>query len=820
MKVSYRWLKRYAALEAKPAAVERALTLLGFEVVGVVETGLPPLENVVVGEVLERNPHPNADRLSVCLVDAGPSLGRKTIVCGAQNYKVGDRVPVALPGAVLPGGFKIKRSKLRGVESDGMMCSGKEIGHGEDAAGLLVLDGRPTLGTGINEVFPDGDVVFDLEVTPNRPDCLSHLGLARELAAHFGLELSYPEVRFNGVPETPGGGHGILDGIRVEAEELCPLYLGHVISGVRIGPSPEWMQRLLRSVGLRPINNIVDVTNFILMELGQPLHAFDAARLRGNRIIVRPATDGERFTTLDDKERVLTGRMLTIADGEGTVAIAGVMGGLSTEVSGTTTDIVLEAAWFKPSCIRWTSRRLGLSTDSSYRFERGVDVGSLEYAARRAVDLILETAGGRVVEPVFKVGAERAWKTEIRITPKYVMEKCGFVIPDDVIQRSLESLELRIDREEKDEDSGEVAWTVSIPSFRLDLDRPIDLVEEILRVHGTDKIPGAVVKAPGIVAVDDPVTEFTRAASTYLVGQDFHECVNYSLRSGEELGRWFTKSAVEELGLANPIIEDQTHLRATLVAGLLDVLKLNQSRRTGVSRLFECGRVFRERGGAVDEMIGVGFLMGEEVDRITWRKGPAPDFFSAKQRMVRLAALAGIDAGGIPFDPVTRPDNGWQSGQAARFEDPDGRFAVRYGLLDLTEMHRLNIRGKVFAGMLAIMPEFLAGVRKRPRFEPFGSFPPALRDVALVVECSTPAGAVEAALLEWGRKAIGGDFGLETVTLFDLYDGEGLPEGTRSLAYSLAYASPTRTLTDEEVNGAFARLLQSLESETPYRIRR
>jgi phenylalanyl-tRNA synthetase beta chain len=820
MKVSYRWLKNYVPLDHDPAAIEHALTMMGFEVEGVDETGIPPLENVVVGEVLERNQHPNADRLSVCLVDVGPEHGRKPIVCGARNYKVGDRVPVALPGAVLPGGFKIKKSKLRGVASDGMMCSGKELGYDDDAEGLLILTDQPDLGLGINDVFPDNDVVFDIEVTPNRPDCLSHLGLARELAARFGLKLKYPDIRFSGTAAGEAGLHGLLDSVVVETDELCPLYLAHVISGVEIGPSPQWMQTLLSAVGVRPINNIVDTTNFVLLELGQPLHAFDASQIQGNRLVIRTANDGEKFTTLDGKERTLTSRMLTIGDGERSVAIAGVMGGESSEVSDDTTDIVLEAAYFRASSIRWTSRRLGLSTDSSYRFERGVDPLSVSYAAHRAVDLIIETAGGKVCDPIFKVGADKAWENEIRLSPGYVRERLGFDISDDSIRASLESLELRVDREEEAEGKGGVIWTITIPSFRLDLDRPIDLVEEILRMHGTDKIPSATVISPGIVGDDDRVTEFTRAASSYLVGQDFHECINYTLRSGDEIRLGFSNALAEYLKLANPIIADQTHLRASLVPGLIDVLKMNQARHTGASHLFECGRIFREREGAVDEMIGVGFVIGEDLDRVSWRKAGVADFFSAKRRILRLAALAGIDTISFEVEPLTGSEGGWQTGHAAGYDDPGGRFSGRFGLLDIGELHRESIRGNVVAGLFTVSPEFLATTRARAKFQTFSSYPPVLRDLALVVDRATPSGKVVGDILSLGRKSVGGEFELESAELFDLYEGKGLPQGTKSLAFSLSYGSTVRTLTDDEVNIAFGRLVEVIETDTQYRVRR
>ncbi len=429
MKVSYQWLKEYIDLDRSSSEIEEALTLIGFEVESVVETGLPALPNVVVGEVLSRDQHPNADRLSVCRVAVDTAGTEATIVCGAQNYKVGDRVPVALPGAILPGNFKIKASKLRGERSEGMLCSGKELGLSEDGAGLLILDQRPELGTSINEVFPDNDMVFDVEVTPNRPDCLSHVGIARELAAYFGLTLRYPEVKQN-FDSFDRDGTAIFSGVEVETDE-CPLYTAHVISGVRIGPSPDWLQSRLEAVGLRPINNVVDITNFVLMELGQPLHAFDAAKIEGRRLIVRQAGNGEKVQTLDDKERTLSERMIVIADADKPLVIAGVMGTVDAEVDDSTIDIVLESAYFRAGAVRFASKRLGLTTDSSYRFERGVDSSNLVFAAQRAADLILEIAGGHLVGPRIDVGKKPETKNEIRITREFIDQRCGFRIEDD-----------------------------------------------------------------------------------------------------------------------------------------------------------------------------------------------------------------------------------------------------------------------------------------------------------------------------------------------------------------------------------------------------
>ena len=569
MKVSLNWLKSYVPLDAAVDEVVHAITFLGFEVEGVARTGVPPLRDVVVGEVLTREKHPNADKLTVCTVDVGPAGGVKTIVCGAPNHQVGDRVPVALPGAVLPGDVVIKQSRIRGQLSDGMMCSPDELGLGGEHSGLLILEGRPALGTPINEVLPPGDVVFDLEITPNRPDGLCHLGVARELAAWFRRDLAYPPLKFTGLPARAPERRDLLSDVVVEAGEDCPLYTAHLITGVKIGPSPAWLRERLAAVGLRPINNVVDVGNYVMLETGQPVHAFDAKKIGGGRLVIRAAHAGEKLVTLDGKERVLTPRMLVIADAAKALVIAGIMGGANAEVDDTTTDLVLEVAYFKPAAIRWTARKLGLSTDSSYRYERGVDPHTLLEDAHRTIDLILETAGGQVVGPFFKVGEERPWKSEITLTPDFVRRQLGFPVADAEMKDALEALELPIVRDELTGD-GRPQWTVAVPSWRGDLDRPVDLVEEILRLYGTDRIPPATVMMPGYLGEDAPVVVFNRKVADYLVGQHFHECVNYTLRSAAETGRWVSATCAQELALANPFVEDQSHLRPSLLSGLLE----------------------------------------------------------------------------------------------------------------------------------------------------------------------------------------------------------------------------------------------------------
>jgi phenylalanyl-tRNA synthetase beta chain len=820
VKISLNWLKDYVALSAPVEEITRAITFLGFEVEHVSATGAPRLDQVVVGEVLVRDKHPNADKLSVCQVDVGPAGGVKTIVCGAQNYQVGDRVPVALPGAVLPGNFVIKQSQIRGQLSDGMMCSAHELGLGEDAGGLLLLTDRPALGLPINAVLPAGDTVFDLEITPNRPDCLSHLGIARELAAWFNLDLKYPTINFAGLAPPPAPGDpALLRGVSVSAADDCPLYTAHLVTGVKIGPSPSWLQERLKAVGLRPVNNVVDVGNYVMLEYGQPLHAFDARTLAGPEIIVRHAADGEKIVTLDGKERVLSRRMLVIADANRPVVIAGIMGGENSGVSAATTDLILEGAIFRAGAIRWTSKRLGLTSDSAYRYERGVDPHLAPEAVRRALELIVATAGGRVIGPAFSVGGEAPWRREIHVATGFIRERLGFDVTDAQMRASLEGLELKIEHDAEAPDGGRT-WTVSIPSWRDDLDRPIDLVEEVLRLYGTERIPPSTLLSPGLPVEDAPTVQFSRRALAYLVGHDFHECVNLTLRSAPEVATWVSRAAGQELALANPFVEDQSHLRPTLILGLLETIRLNQSRGVPVTRLAEVGRVFVEDRGQNYECVAAAFVIAEDAAR-RWRQREPADFYHTKHHVAALAALAGVDFASAPLSSAAGAAAylGWQDGQAAAGGSLELGWTARFGLLNLAAVRSLGITGKVYGGILAVRPETLPAAAPRPRFAEFSLLPAALRDVALVVDAATPAQDVQRRLQEIAQAAARPAMTVDPVTLFDLYSGKGLPEGKKSVGFSLVFRAANRTLTDQEVNAVFQRIQDELRNTTPFQVR-
>jgi phenylalanyl-tRNA synthetase beta chain len=812
MKISLNWLNKYVAIRADAAEIAHALTMLGFEVEGVEVTGLAPMENLLVGEVLTRDKHPNADRLSVSSVRIAPDAEGKQIVCGAQNYKAGDKVIVALPGAVLPGDFKIKVSKIRGVESNGMMCSARELGLGADHEGIMILPPGAVVGAPAHEALAHRDIVFDLEITPNRPDALCHYGIARELGAWFGEPVGYPKILATSPATDEKSPLSILESVTVESPEDCPLYTAHLIAGVRIGSSPAWMKQRLEAIGLRSINNVVDATNFVLHELGQPLHAFDAKKIGGRKLVIRRAREGERLVTLDEKERKLDPGMLVIADESKPLVVAGIMGGANAEVDASTTDLVLEAACFRPISIRRTSKKLGLASDSSYRFERGVDPVTVLDAARRAVDLIIEVAGGALVGPLFKCGSEPVTRKEIAITPGFVRERAGYDIPDEEIRGALEALEMRIEVRADNAGGGPDSWLVSIPSFRGDLDRPIDLVEEVIRIHGCEEIPAADVAATALPQADDPIAEFNRAAARYLAGQHFHECVNYSMRSAAEVAVWTSSNAARTLALANPFTEEQSHMRPTLVQGLLDNLRLNQDRGTVAVRLFETGRTFHDSGGRMLECVSIGFVVRLNSTGSDWLKRGTSDFYTAKNHVSILASIAGLDLGGLTVARVDAAGTGWQSGHAATFGSLADGFEAKCGLVDLALTRALDIEGPVLAGIVHATPETLEKGRGRSHYKPFSLFPAALRDLALVVDATTPAETVRREVQKAARIASGGKFEVERVRVFDVYSGKGLPDGKKSLAFSLSYRAADHTLTDDEVGAAFTAAQTALEA--------
>ena len=819
MKISYNWLKNYIDLdpvEHSPEVLQEVLPLLGFDIEEIEKLGPPQLNNVVVGQVLEFEQHPDADRLRCCKVSTGKEGEVHDIVCGAKNFVQGDHVMVALPGAVLPGNFKIKASKLRGQPSAGMMCSSKELQVGQDHDGIMILDQSIALGTPVNDLYTDGDTVLNLEITPNRVDVLSHIGVARELAAKFGLAVKYPEVKAS--TENASNGEPLISGVEVSSPEACPHYTTVSIKGVKVGPSPKWLKDAIEATGQRSINNVVDVTNYVLHETCQPLHAFDAAKIKGGKLVVRMASEGEKITTLDDVERKLNANMAVVADTERALVVAGVMGSVDAEVDDSTTDIVLEAAYFAPTSVRATARKLGLSSDSSYRFERGVDPKGVTYASLRAVDLILEVAGGTVDGNLIEEGAEPPTITEVALCPDRVRKFIGFDISDQEMQAVLESLGLGVAIHGAAD--GSPRWEVSIPSFRQDLQRDVDLIEEIIRVYGTNRIPESEVVARGISTEDHRIYTVNESVADYLTGQNFNEAYLYSLRDPEETQFFFGDGGFKLLALDNPLQSDQSHMRPSLIPGLLDVLKLNKARGTGASRFFERGHVYREVKGEMVELISVSFvILADQVSR-EWRQREVADFYTARTLAGNILDLAGTASSKLNYNPIAECKL-WQGGQSAYAGDfAKMGFEATVGLLNIATLKdRWDIDQAVIAGSVLMTPKFFERKAKRGRHSVISNQPASSKDLALIVDQAVLAGQVQNDVAKFAKKATQG-FNCESVRVFDVYQGEGLPEGKKSLAVSMSFRAADRTLKDKEVNTAFESIQKLIAEQTDYQIRK
>lgn len=772
MKVSLNWLREFVDCQLSAGELEALFRRAGLEVASV-ETRGADFDKVVVAQILESAQHPNADRLSVCKVDDGSGTPRQ-IVCGAKNYRVGDKVPLALPGAVLPGDFKIKTGKLRGIESEGMMCSAKELKLAEEAEGLLILPKDALVGSPIGDQFPS-DSLFELEITPNRPDWLNHLGVAREITVFTGLPLSDPGIP---APSTAPAGQAV----KIEAAE-CSYYTLRRIRGVKVGPSPQWLADRLASVGLRPVNNVVDVTNFVLFELGQPLHAFDAAKIDGS-LHVRRAAEGENFRALDGRDYKLGEDFLVIADDKRPVALAGVMGGEDSGVSATTTDILLESAVFDPGFVRRASRTLGLISDSSYRFERGVDPEMVASASARAAELIVQVAGGVADDVVLEAGSHWA-RTEIALRHARVRSLLGADIPDQEIEESLTKVGL-----EKSSGGGDSTW--SVPGFRHELTREVDLIEEIARVVGIEKIPSQTAGFFAHSSAPDSAYDFLMECRRSLAGLGFSEARTSTLVSVAGAA-WFGP-AVE---LKNPFGDDQSRLRTSLLPGLLSALKRNADLGAPSIRLFECGRVFSVSGEASRlALVATGSLSAPD-----WRGAPPRswDIFDLKGAVAELAGLRDEDFVALPNPPLP-------FGAAIEVS----KNGIRIGLLGI--LHPAEAR-KLDASAPVVAAEFDAAAWQGAAnpiaaTKPLPKFPSSTRDIALIAPLPLSYGDVRTAVLAQKEPL------LESVSLFDLFadpSGKNLPADRKSLAISLTFRSGERTLTTEEVNATTDRLKAGLK---------
>lgn len=810
MKVSYQWLSEYVDVSGFTAEeLAEKLTRSGIEV-DIVEDRNKGVTDVVVGFVKSREKHPDADKLSVCIIDAGQGEDLQ-IVCGAKNIDAGQKVPVAMIGAVLPGGLQIKRAKLRGVESQGMICSAKELGLNdkllpkEIQEGILVLPEDTEIGSSILDVLAISDKVLELDLTPNRSDCLSMLGAAYEIAAILGRGVKLPDAE----AALQSAGTAAVKAadrisVKITATEQCSHYAARLIEGVRVGTSPLWMQNRLMAAGIRPINNIVDITNFVMLEYGQPLHAFDAEQLNNGHIDVRLAEAGEKLVTLDDVERTLEPHMLLITDGTKPVGIAGVMGGANSEVTEGTTRILLESAKFAGSFVRRTSRQLGLRSEASLRFEKEVNPEAVLPALNRAAALMAQYAAGQVADGIAQAVAGSHKPVSIELAADRVNNYLGTELSLAEMGQIIERLHFTF------EQAGEDKLLVHVPSRRGDITRDVDLIEEVARLFGYDNIPTTLmtgVTTPGSLSKEQSIRRITR---NLLTQSGLHEVITYSFTQPDQTvslpGLYPT---AKPISLAMPMSEDRSQLRTSLLPHLLDVVSYNRNRTMDDVAIFEIGKVFiTDESSLTDlpqEKLLLSIVLTGKRRQAHWaQKSEAVDFYDIKGVFDRLVSYLGVK--GLTYKSAS-PD-GFHPGRtaelllkAAEGEQVIGRIGQLHPTvqqqrdLDDTYVLEVELSPILEAAGDAIVYKLL------PRYPSIG------RDLAVVVNASVPVGLMEQTITE-----VAGDL-LESIQVFDIYTGERLGANRKSVAIALVYRHAERTLLDEEVTELHAKVVQTLEQQ-------
>jgi len=865
MRVSYNWLRDYVAVDLSPRELADRLTARGVVVENLISAN-PGVEGVVVGKVLEMERHPDSDHLWVCQVDVGGGRVLQ-ILTGAQNVTVGALVPAAVPGSKLPG-MEMGVKKLRGLESHGMLCSEVELQVGEDGDGIMILPSDQGLEPGMDvaEVLGLNDWIMELDLTANyAAHCQSMIGVAQEVAAIVGGEVALPDTYTDDEPGTDA--HDLI-AVRIDASDLCSRYAARVVRGVKIGPSPLWLQARVRAAGMRPINNIVDIANFVMMEMGQPLHTFDYQRIRGQQIIVRRAGAGERFTTLDGQERVLDENVLVIADGEGPVALAGVMGGLESEVTDETVDILIESAHFDNINNRRTALRYNLPSEAAKRFTKGVDPSGCILAADRAAQLMAQLAGGTVVAgcvdvyprpavpPVILLRTDRANAlTGLKLSPERMadhLRSLGMAVlrPADL------AADLALGAPGQDEEAGEdlggrpvwtavhqvspvpadpeayrswagAAWAaleeagerlealagdggdilvVVVPTRRSDIAIEVDLIEEIARCEGYDQIPLELPTLPSTRGGRTRQAEAKLAARRALAGAGLTEVLTHSLvhpRIYDMLGLPADDPHRNFLTIANPMYDERSTLRTLLLPGLLDAVKYNVNRQIRDLAIFEISHVYRPIEGQQlpDEPLVLGLAMTGNLAPLGWRSPEKPaDFFALKGVVEHLLAELGVQGASFERsgDPVLHPGR-----QAALLLD--GKPVGLLGELHPRVQEAWELSARVYVAEIAFGP-LVAAMAPQATYRPVPRFPAVARDVAMLVDLDTPASRLEAAIRE-----AGGDL-LEDVRLFDLYQGDRVAAGKRSLAYRLTYRAADRTLTDAELEPVHNRVRAALQA--------
>ncbi len=802
MLVSLKWLRDYVDIDVPPAVLAERLTMAGLEVDALNETG-PAFRGVRVARILSLKPHPDADHLLLCEVTTGQSI--YPVVCGAKNIRVGDTVPLALVGASLPGDLVIRSSRIRGEASEGMLASEEELGIGSDASGIMILPPDLPLGGELADVLDLRDTVLDIGVTPNRADCLSIVGVAREWAAIAGGALRVPVTDVTENQEDIAG----IASVTIDDPDLCPRYTARIVRGARIGPSPLWIRQRLEAVGLRPINNIVDVTNFVMMELGQPLHAFDYRFLEEGRIVVRRSREGERFTSLDGKERVLSADTLLICDGVKPVAIGGIMGGLNSEIKPDTEMILLESAYFNPFSIRRSSRELAMGTDAAFRFERGIDPEGVIRALDRAARLIAEVSGGTICKGVIdRYPKEVAAARRIPLRVRRVNDILGTAIPAVEIVHILKRLGMDV------EPDGEGRFAVTPLTCRVDIVREIDLIEEIARLYGYDQVPATIPAVSVIAGVREGKGTVEGRLREMMTGAGYTEVINYSFVSPAAVDQLGIENADErrfQVRIRNPLTEEQAVLRTTMVHSLLLNAKRNADYGGFDLKIFEVGRTFIGRGEGNQPLEAnrlACLITGLRYEDRWHSQDLRTDFYDLKGCVENILADLRI------------PLPSFRSGIHEPFLHPGkacGVFSREERIGFLGELHpavlaRMDLTGPIVVCELD-MDRLAALYSPKSSFRAIPRFPSSSRDVAFLIGRELEAREVLLPAEELHEEL------LEKVQIFDIYEGKNLPAGMKSVGLRFSYRSADRTLTDDEVNEVHGRIVQSIVRVTGAAIR-
>ena len=820
MNISYNWLKRYIETNLPAEEVARILTDIGLEVEGFekIETVKGGLRGVVVGQVVTCTDHPDSDHLHVTTVDVGTGEPLQ-IVCGAANCRAGLKVLCATVGAVLyPNGgdeeFKIKRSKIRGVESLGMLCAEDELGIGSSHEGIMELPADAPVGMAAREYLRvEDDYLIEIGLTPNRVDAASHIGVARDLAAYLRSRGERTEVKWPDVSAFAVDNHDLPVAIRVENHEACPRYVGVTVSGCKIGPSPEWMQNCLRAAGINPKNNLVDITNFVLFELGQPLHAFDAAKIEGREVVVRTCAEGTPFVTLDGVERKLTDKDLMICSAERPMCIAGVFGGLDSGISETTTDVFIESAYFNPVWVRKTAKRFGLNTDSSFRFERGIDPNLQVYAAKRAALLMKELAGGTISSEITDICPVPAADFVFDVSFARINALIGKEIPQQTVRTILAALEVKILSEH------EGRLTVAVPPYRVDVQREADLIEDILRIYGYNNVEiPARVRSTLSYAPKPDRNRLVNLAADFLTDNGFTEIMSNSLTKGayyEGLTACLPERCVRIL---NPLSADLNVLRQTLLFNMLEAVCLNINHKNGDLKLYEFGNCYfydeakrteENHLAAYSEEYRLAIAVTGVTTPQSWNTKPAKaSFFTLRAVAEKLLRRFGIDIYALKSEP-TQSDL-FAEGLTMSL---NGKELLQIGVVSGKLRRLTDVKQEVY--YLEMNFDVLVRSTKKHRIaaEELSKFPEVKRDLALLVDRDVTFAALRSVALATERKL------LKNVSLFDVYEGDKLPEGKKSYALSFILEDKTRTLDDKTIERVMANLTRQFEQQCGAQVR-